>query len=318
MYFSSIHFDRFLKTHSQCAVGDQIVNPKHDQHTTYRQTKEWLMNHVRTLPASFYIKRKCISGDSGNIYALDTAGRKHVLSFVGSNYASIHRFVFDTDIPIGITTKEVASSEGYSYTSVKSVRQDSPADKHGMSPGDIFIGRKQKDGSRLISQMSESVAAKIKSNTPQFEVIRIDNISDALRQTQSKSNHESFYGDEEKTGRDNQLPKEFVQSAGILQEEEPIDNSKDKGDAVRDKGRLGTNADDVIDLASDSDESSEIEHAISGVQDQNMTKTQLYSIGTELWKSFYDESINKRRPFRGIIESYDDENEFYKILYEDG
>lgn len=281
------------------------------------------MRHVRTPPASFYIKRKCISGDSGHIYAFDATGRKHALSFVGSNYASIHRFVFDTEIPIGISTEDVACSEGYSYTSVKSVPRGSPADKHGMLPGDIFIGRKQKDDSRLLTRMSESVAAEMISKTPQFEVIRIRNILDAIRQRQS--NHEPLSGAEEKKERDDQdepqPPKVFkksVQSNGTSQGEDSNHNSKCDGDAARDKGRLGNNADDAIDLASDSDESSEMEHAIPDVHGQNVPNAQLYSIGTEIWKSFYDESINKKRPFRGTIESYDAENEFYKILYEDG
>ena len=71
-------------------------------------------------------------------------------------------------------------------------------------------------------------------------------------------------------------------------------------------------AQEVIVLHSNSNESKEKPTGF------DVLPSPLYSNGTELYKKFVDESIGKKRPFKGTIESYDMDAGFYKIVYEDG
>ncbi|KAL3805400.1 hypothetical protein HJC23_009107 [Cyclotella cryptica] len=59
-------------------------------------------------------------------------------------------------------------------------------------------------------------------------------------------------------------------------------------------------------------------HSYQTVLDNPVYKSKpTYTIGTKLWKKFLDDN-GKRRPFQGTIESYDPDEGFYKIVYEDG
>lgn len=88
---------------------------------------------------------------------------------------------------------------------------------------------------------------------------------------------------------------------------------------AKEGGRPINSVQEVIDLASDSNDSGEKDQGSQGTRTNlNALPSPLYSNGTVLYKKFLDDSTGKRRPFKGTIESYDAEVGFYKIVYEDG
>lgn len=322
--------------------GDLIVNPSHDNNTAYETTKYLLMSSLKSRPTFFSVLRKCSTGNSERIYALGSEGERIPLHFNDDSRVSIHTFVIDSSnpLPFGITVED-SNSKGYNYTYIKTVQHGSLAHKHGVLIGDIFC--KTTSEGRLISGLSEWIAASIlKKALFRFEVIRIHkgaasheeivetqtNKQDT--QSQSSEIQQESSSENERNKSDDDHPRPMKESppgptATDRKDRTAVNhdiNAAPKGKSTQSKGGKmdhkmhesdKKNTADVIDLAA-----SESDSDVMYPKPNGNIHRPLYSIGTKLQKKFFDESIGKRRYFKGQVVAYDHNEGFYRILYEDG
>lgn len=327
-------------------LGDLVIDPHRNEKTDYETTKTWLMDRLKTRPVSFSVRRKYnLDNDEHQpIYAFDSKGKKHLPQFDDSTHASIHTFVINpsSNLPFGVNVGDLTSSEdGYSYTCVNKVQPGSLGEKHGILAGDIIS--KVTDQGRLVSGLTEWIAAKILSGALfRLEVIRITKVPTSPQSnTAEKQNN---IGDQrlgiaqapsrkEKKSEDAH-PASPVARNNVEQSRESFSANDDKNMHVASNDESqnceksnatkqgGNQNQDIIEL-SDSSDSNEIEQKVKVPETEakstaNNTLRPLYGIGTKLQKKFLDESIGKRRYFKGEVVSYDYDEGFYKIVYDDG